>query len=95
MTITQEAKDGLELRSWYKDFGILKRSKNVSFISTEQVVSSLDGLYESPETGWQLLFDIIEEMFFDELSPESLSLYVTNHMQLIEEYLEYDTDDEV
>lgn len=93
MTVTHEIKDGLDLRSWYDEFGILKKDGNVSFISIEQVVKSLDSLYEKPESGWQLLFDIIEEVFGDELGPEVLSLYVTGHMQLIEEYLEYDTDD--
>jgi hypothetical protein len=88
MKIITELVDGWDLRNWYNMNGQLRALSNTFFRTKQQVIKSLDNLFpEDPEKGWELLFDVLENLRQD-FNEDTLSYYVINHMDTLEQYLD-------
>lgn len=89
MKIIKELNDGWDLRDWYINDAPVK-IKPGGYLNKEGLIEALDMLGEEPTDGWDLLFNIIEDVFGEELQEEFLSAYIADYQDIIETYSEDD-----
>jgi len=86
MKVLTDIYNGLALRQWYNLHGEYRPRRNIGYKLTEDLIAEIDSLYDDAEESWQVLFEIIEEIFGDEFNVEQLSYYISNYAELIEDY---------
>lgn len=86
MKVITDIYNGLALRQWYSLHGEYRPRRHTSYKLTGGLIEEIDNLYDDAEESWQVLFDIIEEIFGDEFNVEQLSYYISNYAELIEDY---------